>query len=99
MAPNPNADNLFGSTLSELMALAGFSSQQKYYDFLGGERTLGVSAVYFANWQKGLALPRADKLEQLLGAISSQGDRVRLVDAYIADLFRGQSHVCELLPQ
>lgn len=69
---------------------AGFTSPLQYFAFLGGERALGVSNVYFGDWIRGKGLPRPDKLELLLRNVSAPTARLRVVQAYLRSQFHGE---------
>ena len=87
----------FSSTLNGLMTEAGFSSAQKFYEFLGGERHLGVSSVYFGNWLKGSGIPRAEKLDCLINSFPKQSSQIALFESYMDDLFSEQKNLSKLL--
>jgi hypothetical protein len=79
------------------MTEAGFSSAQKFYEFLGGERFLGVSSVYFSNWLKGSGIPRAEKLDCLISSFPKHSSQIALFESYMDDLFSEQKNLSKLL--
>jgi hypothetical protein len=91
------ASSKFSKTLSGLMTESGFSSTQKFYEFLGGERILGVSSVYFGNWLKGSGIPRAEKLDCLINSFPKQSSQIALFESYMDDLFAEQKNLSKLL--
>ena len=87
----------FPLAMQQFMGSFSLGSVSAFFQFLGGEKTLKVTKVYFVRWMTGRALPRMDKLELLLAQVSDLSWRKTLVEAYLESACREMPTVRSIL--